>query len=250
MKVILLHGGPGARGDLKDLAMKLEDDGVFLIEHLQKGMTIDALLDEMLTIIDKESIQPVILIGHSWGAWLGWIFAAQYPEKVKKLILVSTPSFLQSEVYSMQQLRLSRLSAPKRNEATYLMQHVPEKEVEKDRWLAQLGLLMEEADTFQPVADLKTDIQISSAAYFALWPEAERLRKSGQLLRLAQHVCCPVTAIHGLYDSHPAKGVIAPLKKVVKCFSSHEIPDCGHYPWRETLAGKDFLELLQKSMKA
>lgn len=250
MKVLLLHGGPGARGDLKDLAMMLEDDGFSLIEHLQKGITIDALLGEMLTIIDKESTHPVIVIGHSWGAWLGWIFAAHYPEKVKKLILVSAPSFLQAEVYSMQQLRLSRLSAVKRNEAAYLMQHVPEKDSDKDHWLAQLGLLMQEADTFQPAAELKNDIQISSAAYFALWPEAERLRKSGQLLRLAQHVCCPVTAIHGLYDSHPAKGVIAPLKKVVKCFTSHEIPDCGHYPWREALAGKDFLEILRTSMKA
>jgi pimeloyl-ACP methyl ester carboxylesterase len=46
----------------------------------------------------EEPGPPAILIGHSWGAWLGFLFAAKHPTLVQKLILVSSGPFDESYV--------------------------------------------------------------------------------------------------------------------------------------------------------
>lgn len=43
--------------------------------------------------MDKLSIQRAALIGHSMGGKLAWMFAAKYPDRVSKLILVAPDGF-------------------------------------------------------------------------------------------------------------------------------------------------------------
>ena len=44
------------------------------------------------------------------------------------------------------------------------------------------------------------------------------MRKSGDLLKEAEKIKCPVVAIHGDYDPHPANGVKIPLEKRIVDF--------------------------------
>lgn len=37
--------------------------------------------------------------------------------------------------------------------------------------------------------------------------EANEIRRNGRLLSYARDIRCPITAIHGDYDPHPAKGL-------------------------------------------
>lgn len=72
--VIVLHGGPGAPGCAAGLCRILgEETGV--LEHLQKSRTIDGLMDEILYLIKKYTLSQIILVGHSFGAWLALLFA-------------------------------------------------------------------------------------------------------------------------------------------------------------------------------
>lgn len=48
--------------------------------------------------------------------------------------------------------------------------------------------------------------------------EALAIRKSGTLIAHGKNIRCPVIAIHGDYDPHPADGVKIPLTRVVKNF--------------------------------
>ena len=91
-KVAVIHGGPGAPGEIAPIAKELSS-GFGVIEPLQTANTIDGQLDELLEILSIQGNLPITLAGHSWGAWLVFIFAAKHPEIVKKIILVSSAPF-------------------------------------------------------------------------------------------------------------------------------------------------------------
>jgi pimeloyl-ACP methyl ester carboxylesterase len=84
--------------------------------------------------------------------------------------------------------------------------------------------------------------------YAAVWPEAARLRQTGELLRLAALIECPVVAIHGVYDPHPAEGVGTPLARTLRDFHMVVLDKCGHAPWRERYAADAFYDLLDREL--
>ncbi|MFW6072147.1 MAG: alpha/beta fold hydrolase [Thermoplasmatota archaeon] len=90
--VEVIHGGPGAPGDVAQLARELSiDHGV--LEPLLSSKTIDGQVKELRSVLDDNADLPVRLIGHSYGAWLSIMFTANHPVYVSKLILVSSGPF-------------------------------------------------------------------------------------------------------------------------------------------------------------
>ncbi len=59
------------------------------------GYTVDQVTDDLVAVLDGLGIQePVVLLAHSAGGLLGINFAARYPERLTKLILVNTAANL------------------------------------------------------------------------------------------------------------------------------------------------------------
>lgn len=75
------------------------------------------------------------------------------------------------------------------------------------------------------------------------------MRRSGTLLELAQRIQCPVVAIHGDYDPHPAEGVRKPLLSVLKDFRFVLLKQCGHKPWIERRATEAFYQVLEEELQ-
>ncbi len=48
-------------------------------------------LDQLAYQLEGEA--PFVLVGHDWGGALSWAFAQRYPERVKKLIVLSAPPY-------------------------------------------------------------------------------------------------------------------------------------------------------------
>jgi pimeloyl-ACP methyl ester carboxylesterase len=70
------------------------------------------------------------------------------------------------------------------------------------------------------------------------------MRRSGELLRRARMVRCPVVAIHGDADSSPAAGVAEPLSAALEEFRFIVLDRCGHTPWLERYATDEFYSTL------
>ncbi len=87
--VAVVHGGPGAPGEMAPVARALSTHAGIL-EPLQTAATLDGQVQELAGVLTGHADQPVTLIGHSWGAILGFIVAARYPGLVGKLILVGS----------------------------------------------------------------------------------------------------------------------------------------------------------------
>src|SRR5262249_37441773 len=114
---------------------------------------------------------------------------------------------------------------------------------DKDALLARLGALAFLADMYDPLvtgAEAVETITPSGAVFHGVWPTAAEWRRNGTLLALGTHIQCPVVAVHGDYDPHPADGVQQPLSTVLRDFRLVLLQHCGHTPWRERQARDSF----------
>src|SRR5262249_8362679 len=95
--VAVVHGGPGAAGEMAPVARALAHDRGIL-EPLQTATSLEGQVDELRETLESYTALPVVLIGFSWGAWLSYIVAARYPALVRKLLLVAGGPFDQRYV--------------------------------------------------------------------------------------------------------------------------------------------------------
>jgi pimeloyl-ACP methyl ester carboxylesterase len=83
----------------------------------------------------------------------------------------------------------------------------------------------------------------------SVWKDAAELRRSGKLLELGNRIQCPVVAIHGDYDPHPAEGVQEPLSAILRDFRFILLKNCGHMPWIERRARDRFYGILNGELR-
>ena len=118
--VAVLHGGPGGPGYMAPVARELSADWGIL-EPLQAADSLEGQVQELQAALTDSADLPVTLIGSSWGAMLGFIVSARFPELVLKLIMVGSPVFDERYAATIQETRFSRLSEEERHEAGSLM---------------------------------------------------------------------------------------------------------------------------------
>jgi pimeloyl-ACP methyl ester carboxylesterase len=247
-QVALLHGGPGAPGEMAPVALELSEYfGV--IEPFQSRHTVEGQVQELKEIIEKNTQPPITLIGWSWGAWLGFIFTAKNPALVKKLILVGAGPFEQKYALKIMNTRLERLDELERSEVMSLMETLEDPNTsDKDGIFERLGELIYKADSYDPIPYKSDVLEFQYLVFHDVWTQASELRKNGQLLEYGKKIKCPVVAIHGDYDPHPYHGVKEPLEKVIKDFRFILFPRCGHQPWIEVEMKEKFFEILQNEI--
>jgi len=248
-KVAVIHGGPGAPGEMAPVARELSSvRGV--LEPLQTATTVEGQVQELKAVLEEDGDLPVTLIGFSWGAMLSFIFAAQYPSLVKKLILISSGAYEEKYAVNIMKTRLIRLSEEERGEALSMIETLNDPAIEdKNTPLARLGKLISKADSYNPLPHDSEILESQYDIYQSVWEQASELRSSGKLLELGKRIQCPVVAIHGDYDPHLAEGIKNPLSRVLKDFRFILLEKCGHYPWIEQGARDRFYDILKKEVR-
>ena len=250
-RIALLHGGPGAAGEMAPVARRVSRlAGV--LEPLQTAESVDGQIAELAACLRAAATLPVTLVGHSWGAWLGVCLAARHPDLVRKLVLVASGPFTAAYAATILPTRLGRLRPEESREAQALLGSGAALD---DAGLARLGSLFARADAYDPLPSEAAETKAApgpedgaqGAIFAAVWPEAAALRASGELLRRAHSLRCPVLAIHGEHDPHPVAGVCEPLAGLAH-FRCLTLPRCGHTPWLERQAREPFFRLLATAL--
>ncbi len=248
-RVAVIHGGPGAPGEMAPVARELSSL-MGVLEPLQTAATLEGQVRELQAVLEKNADLPVTLIGFSWGALLSFIFAAQHPSFVKKLILIGSAPYAEKYALNITQTRLSRLSEEEREQALSLMQALNDPaSKDKNTPLARLGKLLSRADSYDPLPHDDEMLECQYDVFQGVWEQASKLRSSGKLLELGKKIHCPVVAIHGDYDPHPAEGVKEPLARVLKDFRFILLEKCGHRPWLERNARDRFYNILKEEVQ-
>ena len=246
--VVVVHGGPGAQGDLSILAEELSKK-TGILEPYQTYNTIEGQLLELKSFIENNADGKIILIGHSWGAWLSYIFTARYPTLVKKLVMIASAPFEEKYVKEIIKTRMSRLSDDEKNELNSVYELL-NNTVESIRNVAfeGLGQLMMKIDSYDLLPHNNKKLKYNADIFQNVWTEASELRKNGYLLKIRKKIQCPVIAIHGDHDPHPYKGVQYPLSKAITNFKFILLENCGHYPWLEKNTAEKFYQILDREI--
>lgn len=250
-RVVVVHGGPGAGGEMEPVARELASEyGV--LEPIQTATSLRDQVRELTAALQNCGNPPVTIIGFSWGAWLACIVAASRPELVARLILVGSGPFEQEYVAQLRETRLRRLNWSERREFEAITEALGGSgRVDKDRLVARLGALTTKCDSYDPLArkaDEAAQVVLTADVYADVWREAVELRRTGELLEHASRVRCPVVAVHGDHDPHPADGVRQPLSAVLSKFRFRLLDRCGHKPWIERHARETFYSVLRAEL--
>jgi pimeloyl-ACP methyl ester carboxylesterase len=249
--IVVVHGGPGAGGEMAPVARELASTwGV--LEPIQTTTSLEGQVEELRAVLEKHGDLPVTLIGFSWGAWLSFIVAAHYPAIIKKLVLVGSGPYEEKYAARLQETRFNRLSEEGRTEYEFIIRTLGDPATEdKDRLFARLGALASKTDEYDSIIDRSDEsdaVGSQGDVFQSVWRDAAELRKSGELLELGKQIKCPVVAIHGDYDSHPAEGVQKPLSAILESFRFILLKNCGHKPWVERQARDRFYTILKEEL--
>lgn len=246
-QVAVIHGGPGAPGSAGLLARELSKHRGIL-EPWQSALTVDGQVEELCAQLNNMAAPPVVLIGWSWGAMLALFFAAKYPQMVSKLILVGSGPFDAQYAANIRDVRMSRLTDEQRAEADKITIELADEQSErKDELLARMGDLFTRTDDFEPVDMQDERMQCDYAVHRGVWDDAKSRRERGEFLEIIRGLQCPVVALHGDYDSHPADGVAKPLSTLSN-FRFHLLKNCGHRPWVERQARDEFFRIVGQEL--
>jgi pimeloyl-ACP methyl ester carboxylesterase len=258
-RIVLVHGGPGARGELAPVAVELENrmaagggPGAGVVEALQGRHTIEGLVEELDCTIKNSRATKAVLVGYSWGAWLSILYATLHRRSIAGLILVSSGPLLPEYAARITETRLERMDSRVRDRVSPLL----EKASLSGSELALVGEAMESVDAFcklpateDPASSPLTGEEPDGEAFSRIWPEASALRQNGLFLEACRSIACPIAVIHGDYDVHPSAGVIEPLVRAGKKPTVDLLARCGHKPWEERYAREEFFAVLEKRIE-
>ena len=250
--VAVLHGGPGVLGYLAPVATRLAARRSVL-EPLQRAPSLAGQLEELDALLAGGGARyPVTLVGHSWGAVLGYLAAAHHPERVRRLVLVASAPFDEASGAATLATRLARLPGDDRRaaeSARAVLDDPAAAAPARAATLAEVDRLFARVDAWDP---LRLDVGVLEDlpdVYHAVWREVGVLRASGELVALGARIRCPVLGIHGDYDPHPADGVRRPLAGVLADFRWVLLEHCGHTPWLEREAAESFYAVLDAELR-
>lgn len=228
-KIIVLHGGPGAIGAAHSLAKYLRG-----IEVLNYGQTIEKQIEEIDEAI--ENIDQTVIVGHSWGAWLAYIYASLRP--VKKVILLGSGAFDDKYLNTMMIDRMAKLTDQEEEKAKIYFENLSEGVCPK--MLDDFNYIMSKMDSYNLIRSEKLD-SFDLQGHHKLMKEINALRRSFELLNYGHKIKGQVVVMHGLSDSHPLQGITEPFDRINLDYKLYTYEKCGHSPWLEVYAKDQFL---------
>ena len=248
--IVAVHGGPGAPGSVFTLS-KLLSNFYGTIEPFQKSCSVMGQVEELKNQILSVTKEPVFLFGHSWGAWIAYIFAYRFPESCKKIFLIGSGCFDVKYLSLLNERRLSKLSEDQKYEYITLISELNKDVPDRDIKLDRLGKLAEMSDNYcvEDGTENKEDIiQLDGNLYSAVWNEGSKLRENRYFTDIAGEIKVPIVVIHGKYDTTPIEGVVEPIKNKLDCLEWYEIDKCGHNPWKEKYGKDEFINIVRHEL--
>jgi len=247
--VAVLHGGPGAPGEVGPLARALA--GRFRVyEPLQRrsggpSSTVASHVADLAEVLPPGAA----LVGWSWGAMLALSFAAAHPGRVRALALVGCGTYDETARASYLRAVDERLGEEGRKRAARLRRELAgaARAGERDRLLGDLGRLLGGAQAHEPLPEEEGEpLWIDARGHEETWADAMRLQAEGKEPAAFAAISCPVLMLHGDQDAHPGPATRDLLRRFVPQLEYCGFPRCGHKPWAERHARRPFLEGLME----
>ncbi len=244
--VIVLHGGPGAAGYMAPVARGLADT-FRVLEPFQRGsgkepLTVARHIADLHELVEQhcDNERPA-LVGSSWGAMLALAYAAAHPGRAGSLVLIGCGTFDGAARQHMQTTLDEQMDDSLRRR----LDHLPDEFPDPDERLRAMGDLILPMYSCELVT---TDQEIEACdarAHQETWQDMLRLQEEGVYPAAFRAIDLPVLMLHGAIDPHPGPMVRASLQPHIPQLEYREWERCGHYPWLEKAARREFFTVLR-----
>jgi pimeloyl-ACP methyl ester carboxylesterase len=249
--VLLLHGFPefwwAWRAQLPELAeagfraVAIDLRGYGATDRPPKGYEPYTLTNDLAGVIRALGRPRAHVVGHGWGAWIGWSAGVLQPSCVQSLTVLSMPHPRRLRSALTRSARQIKVAGPLVGLA---MPYVPERQlVENDAALVGDVLRRWAAPGWPPAAVEQTYRRVlarpgvaGSALEYHRWVLRSLVRPDG--LRYAQRMAAPLTApvlqIHGALDGSMAPATAQGADRYLA--GPHHwrlLPGVGHFPHEE-----------------
>ena len=254
--VVLLHGGPGAPGQVAPVARFLSNR-FRVLEPLQRlsgdvPLTVARHVKDLHDVLEGPLQEgPVRLVGFSWGAMLALTYAARHPDEIASLVLIGCGTFDAHAREVCQDSMEKRMDAHDRNRIRRIHARLASEEdpVRRNELFAQFGAIYTRIQSCNPL-HLSTEVLVHDEAGFRqTWNDALFLQERGVQPAEFEAIKARVTMIHGEDDPHPGELIFESLTPFVRDIRYREIQRCGHIPWIEREARDVFYPLLLECLQ-
>jgi pimeloyl-ACP methyl ester carboxylesterase len=254
--VVLLHGGPGAAGEMAPVARNLCSK-FRVLEPLQRTsgkvpLTVACHVEDLHDVL-REPLQAgaIRLVGFSWGAMLALTYAARYPEKIDRAILIGCGTFDKQSRQIYQNNIKQRMDAQTQHriddiQAQLNVENNPKR---RNELFAEFGSLYTRLQSYKHIkTNLKEALYYDETGFRETWADVLSLQEQGTQPEEFMHIKAPVTMIHGNEDPHPGPLIYKSLAKFIRDIKYLELSRCGHKPWIESEAKNEFYRFLNESL--
>lgn len=245
--ILFLSGGPGAPPEsLASIVDYLSDNNKTILLH-QRGtglsgnnkvdwttITLDKYIADIDNIIEKEKIDQLYIVGHSWGAILALEYLTRKPANIKGLILLGSSGYTLDFVQEMNDEIFKRMTSAEKDS---LQVYFNKLSTIKDSSLAndlqgKIGVLTLSKQFYNPllVGELMKDGGMNMNVNHLMMNDL--LKRKWNLKETLGNLKNPVLIINGDHDPIDKK-YVQDLKSLLKNSELHYLDNCGHYLWIE-----------------
>ena len=247
--VLFVHGFPdfwyswrhqmeGLKSDYKVVAMDTRGYNTSDQPQAIPSFALDILLADVDAVIKDLGVDNVTLVGHDWGGAIAWQFAANYPDRVNKLIICNL-------THPKGYATVRANATPEQKANTKYIENFQKPGAEKMFNATMVTGMVAGKESKEVQARYKAAYEASSFNsmlnyYRALWPllESDKLSEVPDLK-------IPVLQFHGLLDTAVDKdGLRDTWNWITADYTLVTIPSANH--WVQTEAH----EMVTTSMKS
>jgi proline iminopeptidase len=261
--LLVLSGGPGDSCSYMKAAVQslLEVRSAVLLDQRGTGrseltnlwaeaLQLPVLLEDLEAVRLQLGVSQLEVLGHSWGANLGLLYAAFYPNSVSKLLAIAPgpinsgfnkvaqsnylKGFSAIDAINLAELRVQRQSALESGDLKTLQQ-LHQKTVTR-YWVRNAIYDNQTRDAFIQTFDAKDSQPL---VHRFVWQNINWDELEPKLAEITAQIC----VIYGYQDFEPITQAYR-IKELVPQAQLEFINNCGHVPWLEQ--PKVFSELLQR----
>lgn len=254
--LLIIHGGPGLNMTYLEPWLSPLKKKYTLVFFDQRSMGQSALsvkdsMDLPVFARDIEAIRtqlglgPVHVLTHSFGSFFGIYYAANYPQSVKSLVMMSPVPLTQQFDRSMGAAMQVKIIPADSAQRTAILQsgRLQQNDISAARELLQLSVKLVFCDTMAAnnfSIELPDNYFIATLSYQGFGDP----RKRYNMPDIRNSIQCPVTVIHGACDIAPlaASDEVAGLGKLIL------MDNAGHYPFIEQ--PKATRKIIRKALKS
>jgi len=244
--VILLHGGPGAPGQMAPVARGLSDS-FQILEPFQResgGRRVSVgrhVEDLHALILERCAPARPVIVGFSWGAMLALAYAAAHPRATGPLALIGCGTF---DAKARQRLHATvegRTDPALRRRLERLADECPD----PDQRFELMGELLLPLYSFDLLTTETETDHVDARANYETWADMLRLQAEGAYPGAFAAIEVPVLMLHGAADPHPGHLTRRSLEPYLPQLEYREWERCGHYPWLERHVRAEFFSVLR-----